>query len=180
VRNFTLSREAPLISHDIATRYWTDPEAGFFGDSSANIGTTIKFLPFRLKHLLAHPYGLEHLGGNIRYRLTCFVFNGLKWEDLVRVLKDWRFWYRGSILFFHYFLLLTALIGLVLGLRERKKTAPLYLLFFYFIAAILATIHAPPARFIYPLMPFLLGFSAAGLFYLRAVFGGTGRHAAPY
>ena len=180
MRNYTLSKEAPLISHDIATRYWTDPEVGFFGDSSANIGTTIKFLPFRLKHLFSPSYGLENLGGNIRYRLTLFVFNGLKWENLVSVLKDWRFWYRGCIVFLHYFLLLLGLIGLVLGFRERKKTAPLYLLFFYFIGAILAAIHVPPARFIYPLMPFLFGFSAAGLLYIRTVFGGRDRHAHPF
>lgn len=180
MRNYTLSKEAPLISHDIATRYWTDPAAGFFGDSSANIRTTIKFLPFRLKHLFSHPYGLENLGGNIRYRLTLFVFNGLKREDLVSVLKDRRFWYRGGMIFLHYFLLLMALIGLILGFRERKKTAPLYLLFFYFVAAILATIHVPPARFVYPLMPFLLGFSAAGLLYVRTVFGGTGRPGHPF
>jgi len=167
IRNYTLTEDGPVIAHDIATRYWTDPEAGFFGDSSANILTTLKFLPFRLKHLIGHPYGLENLGGNIRYRLTLWIFNGLNPEHLIHLLKDWRFWYRGCVVFLHYFLILMAFIGLILGFKERKKAAPLYLLFFYFTAAILATIHVPPPRFLYPLLPFLIGFSAAGLLHVR-------------
>lgn len=171
VRNKMISDSNALIAHEIEMRYWTDPEGGVFSDSSAGLSTAIRFLPSRLRHLFGHPYGIGHLGGNIRYRMVLFILNGLPMKALGDFLIDWRFWYRGTVVLCHYLILALASAGLIFSFKVRKKAAPLYLLFFYFITAIVVTTHNPPSRFLYPLFPFFTGFAAAGLFYIRDFYG---------
>lgn len=115
--------------------------------------------------LYRHPYALSDVTSyGYKEVFSKFIHGQIGFKGLLPVLKQGTFWIKIGILLFYYLILITALLGLIFSYKKWRKFLPLILVIVYVTIPhiIPGAVGNVNARYIFPIMPFIIILSAYG------------------
>jgi len=123
--------------------------------------------------LYGHPYALSDVTSyGYREVFSKFIHGQASFKELMPILKQATFWTKLGILLFYYLILAMALLGLALGYKNWRKFLPLILIIVYMTLPhiIPEAVGRVNARYVFPIMPFIIVLSAYGMSVFISIF----------